>query len=374
MAWATGARPSSEFSRSLRALAGLSKSQFRRILEECRQGRLPLLETLVDRGLLSVERARAVLVQQLEAVLNELARFERVDLLFLQRNREHERPELTVELSDLALFSEPARSTVRPSSGLVHRICTEVSGVSWVEFIQGETVIEQEPSGILGRAPVGRAPIALVQHTLLDGAEFVALRSGRGALVGVALGEQRTLWCRVSASAAFRAAAAVHSSFVAAEPAPFSSSGWVDGLYPPSWVRGKGPLVSALGDFFHRSPELLAAFVLLSNGDWVGVGDGSLSSASCEGIVGRRASAFQVPADAFAGPQRDSEVELEDLGFRFRSLTTVEERAWCFATELDIEGVGSVWIFVRRSARLQVGWSALGALACFLEALPSHSL
>jgi len=350
--------------------AKITKEQFREVLEECRRKRLPLGETLVSWKLASIGQVRAALRHQISCALSELGRATGGQQVFLERAEGYKRyaSELTFELSEFDddPRAEPESGINGTSPGLLRRIREAVSEVGWIELLDGESVVEQDPPG-----PNQRVLLPVLRLTLRDGSELVTLRSSRGALVGVSLRGGRTLWCRVGVDSTFAAAVSALSAVAgfdaAALPTPREGP-------RRRWSIGdtQSAEVSELDDFLGRAPELMAALIVLPLGSELihGVGYQEIPFDWCKDLVRRRAPLFALERDVFSEPPEGTSADLERLGFCLRSVASAEAGFWCFGAELGSPRGASAWIFIKRDASQGLGWAYLTALTRRLDALP----
>ena len=364
IAWATDSRHAFAFTRYLQEHAAVSNQQLREVYDECRRNNLPLGETLVSWNLASFEQVRGALSHQIRGAIAQLAALDRADSVFLRRGREYQQyaTELTFDLSEFVadLPLAPSANSTRPR-GVVHQIREAVNDVSWVELLDGSGVVDRDPW-----SDEPRTPAALIQSTLLDDAKLVTVRTGRGTLVGAALAEQRTLWCRVPAGSTFGSAISALSALAGLETAATNAA--PTPTRAPSWMLGEASLVSELMAFLERAVDLVAVVWVTPSQGRVGAGKGDVEANFCMDIIDRRSAVFDVSPEAFVDPLR-SEVDGSEPGFHLRSLATAERGAWCFAAELGALA-GSLWLFLRRSASPGLGFAYLSALARQLEALP----
>jgi len=372
LAWATDSRHAFVFTRHLQEHAQLTKDQFREVLDECRRNHLPLGETLILWGLATLSQVRAALRHQIAFALTELSKATGGQQVFLERVEGYKRyaSELTFELSefDEELNPEPESGVTGSATpqGLLRQIRDAVSDVAWIELLEGESVVDQDPPGSAQRVlpPVPRL-------TLRDGAELVTLRSARGALVGVSLRGGRTLWCRVGVDSTFASAVSALSAVAGFDEAtlPTPRSGALR-----RWVFGDtmSPEVCELEDFLGRAPDLMAALLVLPVGKELvhGVGHQDIPFDWCRDLVRRRAPLFALERDVFSEPPPGTVQDFEGLGFCQRSIASAEAGFWCFGAELARPAGASVWIFIKREASQGLGWAYLTALTRRLDALP----
>ena len=373
VAWATDSRHAFVFSRHLQENAEITKEQFREVLDECRRKHLPLGETLLQWELATLGQVRAALRHQISCALSELARASGGQQVFLERTEGYKRyaSELTFALSEFDDELNPGpESGVNgnaTSQGLLRRIREAVSDVGWIELLEGESVVDQDPPGTGQRV---LPPV--LGLTLRDGAELVTLRSARGALVGVSLRGGRTLWCRVGVDSTFASAVSALSAVAgfdaAVLPTPLAGPRrrWTFGDAQSAEVR-------ELDDFLGRAPELMAALIVLPIGTELihGVGLQDIPFDWCKDLVRRRSPLFALERDVFSEPPLGASADLERLGFCLRSVASAEAGFWCFGAELGSPEGASAWIFIKREASQGLGWAYLTALARRLDALPN---
>ncbi len=362
IAWATDSEHRFAFASHLQEVAGIGAEEFRHVVEECRRDKLPLGETLVAWGLVSWEGVRRSLSHQIELALTLLTRIERGQAVFLERTYGSYDERLTFDLRDFVSAEKPSRpsapAALPPMSdrpGLAQHVRRSIDGVLWVEVFDGERIVEAEPE-VRG----ARLPAALVRTTLLDGADFVAMRSARSSVVGVGLSDKRSLWCRLSADSTFGSvvsavasiAAPVDKAIEAPPPRP-DVIAWAVGAHEPD---------DAIGAFMHRANDVLGAIVL--DGDSAsdpiaGCGSSALGAEPSVDIARRRARSFQgthLPADR-------EDKELGSMGFFLREMVTGERACWCFGAELDPSTGHTLWLFLDRRTSQGLGWAYLSALA-----------
>jgi len=371
VAWATSSTHPFEFARYIREHNKIDDTTFRHVVEECRRDKLPLGETLVAWELLTWDDVNAALRHQVRLALVTLSQLGVARTMFLERRRYMEyNAELTIELASVLPTQGPSPrkasgtriSTNPPTApGFAHQILESIEGAAWVELLEGEGLVEAAPA-----APTpSRVPPELVRTTLADDADFVAVRSTRGSILGARLARaSRSLWCTLAADSTFGAAVSTLWSLSVVHPLvsppPRSSDGraWEVGA-PDSSAAAEMRLV--LG----RAREVLAAFVLSSSGQpVVGIARGGLDE-GCVELLRRRTHVFAVPL--FEEPRGEDHVEntgtrMAALGFTFRTLVTGERAFWCFGAELLAAQGHTLWVLTDRNASQGLGWACLTAL------------
>ncbi len=200
VAWATSSSHPFEFSRFIRRSGKVDDETFRQVLAECRREKLPVGETLVAWGLVTMDDVKAALRHQIELVCSLLAAISAAQTMFLERKRFTEyNPELTVALGDVlpgATVAPLAVSTPTPApvamtpsrhDGPAQRVLNSVLGAQWVEVLEADRVVDAAPSG------PRRVKSALVKHSVADEVDFAALRNGPTTLFGIKR-EGGSLW------------------------------------------------------------------------------------------------------------------------------------------------------------------------------------
>jgi hypothetical protein len=242
-----------------------------------------------------------------------------------------------------------------------------------VELREAERLVEAAPE--VGHP--ARVPGPLIQSTIGDGADFVAIRSAFGSIIGARLARPgRSIWCSLAAESTFGAAVSTLWSLSALQR-------WSDEDGPPSmsrgtagWVAGDAalPAASEIQLVLERAREVLAAVVLSGGGQPItGIARGGLEAAECIGLLQKRAGIFGVPLfdGADDGPGVESDRRLATLGFTFRTVVTGERGLWCFGAEIGAEPAQTLWILTQRSAAQGLGWACLSALG---RAISRHRL
>lgn len=368
VAWATDSQHPFAFGSSLQESAAIDVDTFRHVVEECRRDRLSLGETLVAWGLASWEDVRASLLHQIRLALGVLASADEAtaQLLFLERSYRRYKEELTFELGELmveapspalAAASLPPMSTslaTRPD--LAKQLRSSIEGLSWVEVIEAERVVDSDPES---SGP--RVPSSLARTTLLDGADFVAVRAARSAIVGLSLGPARTLWSRLAPEATF---GAVVASISALAPRKSRASDAPSGPHTSAapWRVGGADAATmlAIDSFLDRAHDVLGVVVLAGEAETIvraGRASGRLDQDSCIDVARRRARCFTSGGVTASDPR-----PLASLGFYLRTLVSGEAELWCFGAELAPETGETVWLFLDRGSSQGLGWACLSAI------------
>jgi hypothetical protein len=371
IAWATDSRHPFAFAAHLQDTAGIDVDTFRQVIEECRRDRLPLGETLVAWGLATWEVVRSALGHQISLALSLLATTETGQTLFLTRGYAAYDEHLTFAIEDFTRSVErrsadaegapkpvpTVTDTPHQQPSLPRRLRSGVEGLSWVEVYEHERLTDGDPW-----SPTPRLPARLIRETLLDGAEFAAVRSTRSSLIGLGLAQPRSLWCRISAE----------STFGAVVSAIWSIAGGVEksSERPPprpdatAWTIGETAAASqeAIRSFLSRAHDVLGAVVLGRDpaGDPVfGSGSSILEPEVALDIARRRASALTL--DPLPGAD-DTERVLDSIGYSLKTMVSGEPKLWCFGSELDPECGETLWLFLDRRTSQGLGWAYLSAV------------
>lgn len=187
LAWATDSRRPQGFAGHLQRTAGIAAETLREVADECRRGMMPLGETLLSWGLVSAADLRLALAQQLREALALLRDDDDARALFLTREWSTCDPALTFDLD--AVLTSDVVPTIGSARSLHHR----VDGLTWVERYDGDRLVDTEPTT---ETPRTSAP--LLHATVLDDADFVALRHARGCTIGIKRADASSLWCRLA--------------------------------------------------------------------------------------------------------------------------------------------------------------------------------
>jgi len=377
IAWATDSRHPFAFAAHLQDTAGIDVDTFRQVVEECRRGRLPLGETLVEWGLATWDVVRGALAHQISMAFSLLATTETGQMLFLARGYATYDEQLTFGVEDFARAAAPVSPVVeltpasapppveapplkeisRPEANLAGRLRASVEGLSWVELYEDERVTDGDP-----RSPTPRVPLGLVHSTLLDGADFAAIRSTRSSLIGLGLARPRSVWCRISAESTFGAVVSAIWSIAGGLEKPMDrppprpdATAWSIGTCDPTSEE-------AVRSFVHRAQDVLGAVVLArdpSTAPVFGCGSSVLEPELALDIAKRR-----MPALAHTPLPGADETEraLDSIGYSLKTMVSGESRLWCFGSELDQESGETLWLFLDRRTSQGLGWAYLAAL------------
>jgi hypothetical protein len=386
IAWATDSDHPFAFTRHLQQTAGLDAEGFRDILESCKREKRPLGETLVDWGLVTQEQIREALQHQLDLALAALHALESGQTVFLDRTAQFAQynETLTFSLEELPSSAQmatlepappssrpltlpPSRNGDGPGAGSARALLDSADGMLWAEVLDGTKCIEAAPEA----SSRPRFPAEIVTRTLLDGAEFVAIRHPEGTLAGATLSSSQSIWCRLAPHATVGAAASALSTISSGA----QSASWdVSPIAPEpvSWKLGDeaAPVLEELRAFLDRAPEILGAVVTEAGAETrpSGMGRAPLIVETALELVTRRARALALPRLFEDGITRDADAE--GVGFHFRSMVTAERRVWCFGAELATHPNRMVWILLDRRSSQGIGWAYLTSLSRKLLHLP----
>ena len=367
VAWATEASHPFEFARFLKARCNIEDDAFRSVIEECRRSRRPLGETLVAWQLASWGDVYAALHHQIRLALGTLASCRLGSAMFLPREKYAAYDEkLTFELTDLLLTTrEPAAApgAAAPASGgpaaasssLARQLLEAVKGAAWVQLVEDGMAVDSASRA--GRPGVS---VRLVAATLGDGADFFALRTADGSLMGARLtAGGRELWCRVAADSTFGAAVAAlwsvgcirRKTVAPGSGTPASTARWESGVAIEAWR-------AELEQAFEFGRDVTAAALLAGDGEVIAaVGRGGFDPSHCEELIRRRAAVLALPAGELSG-------DLESLGFVFRTMVTGEDSLWCFGSQIyGAPAPVTLWVLVGRDSSQGVGWACLTSVA-----------
>lgn len=358
VAWATVSSHPFQFARHIMQHSRIDDATFKQVLEECRREKLPLGETLVEWGLVTWDTVRAALRHQVQLAIAALAELGAGRTMFLERKRFTEyNPELTIDLRDLVAELRAAGAPTSPAvaatdnggARFAQQLYESIEGATWVELLEEGELVDRAPAAAGG----SEVPAALAAVTLDDDADFVAVRSARGSIIGLNLSSpRRSLWCALAADSTFGAAVSTLWTLTAIGP-----SGDTAAIEPPApsggdWQIGDRQCSASkeIREFLDRAREVMAVVVLAAGCDpLVGVARGGLDAESCLTLLRRRARALTVDVfpDGDAGEQ---------------TLVTGERRLWCFGSELFGEPQQTLWVLTERKSSQGLGWACLAAL------------
>lgn len=377
IAWATDSTRPLAFTRHLLETAQIDVEIFREILESCRREKRPLGETLIAWGVATREEVLLALRHQIQMALALVRDAQPMQTLFLNRSSQFSDydAELTFSVDELlvARVSAPSAPPRRPAaavraprdpsaeSSAAMRLRASVDGVAWVETLDGTTLVEAVPEP----QPTTRLPARLVEQTLLDGAELVALRMSKTTIGGVALGGTGSLWCLATNGVTVGAIVTALESLAteSLERRVPSTAGAVHGEAADRscWSTGDGepPAMRALTEFVERAPELHAAFVTTQSGAPYGVGRSTTRPEELASLIARRASAL-ADRDVF---DESAHADVDADGLSSRRTMCAESDVCLFAAEIVTEGRSRfVWLVLARSCSKGLGWGYLTSL------------
>lgn len=361
VAWATDSSSPLAFSRWLLEHTGLTREVYLEVLESCRIDRLPLGETLVAWNVVSVEEIQSALRFQNSGALTHLQTCDVGKTIFLERKREFASYDarLTFELDDLVV-PPPRESSIIQGSGLLDRLTAEIPDADWFELLDGGVTVGQLPEG-----PSSRVDPRLAKASVLDGADLVAHRSARGTMLGVALGQHRSVWCRLDPEMAFATAlgticAAADVDIRTTPPMAFDPS---DAPNRPLQRIGNRPhVLRVLEAFLAQAPEVLGAVVAERGDTTAATMRRPWDPHVLTSLVERRSGLLDVSPSMSDAPPSSQGMH------RSRSLVTAERNLWCFGAEV---GTGIVrrtlWLFLDRGTAQGLGWAYLATLTRQLE-------
>jgi hypothetical protein len=355
LAWSVSSIGGNEFLRRLVEHHGLSSDAVHEVIEECRQTRARLGDTLIARDYATADQVRDALRSQLTDALHAAIAHPGAHSLFLPRFLDYSR-ELTFELDELAI--ETGAAAASASSELAQqRIATVLDRVPdalWVESIEGEIAVARSVRGVARPSEA----VHKLQHLLRDTAiDALALRSPAfGAVLGQRLPDiDGALWCAVGAGAKLGTASAVLAAAAGAPPdagpaAPLGEA-WHEALDPGA------PLVpSVFASAIETADDLIAGFALGTRGGPTGVWRGGASLDEHAAWGRRLLPALEVAAhDVF---DRAPGAPLYDLA----ALRALAGDAAYYGTLVPNRALG-VWIVLRRWTPQSLGWALLQAIA-----------
>ena len=367
IAWATDSGHPFAFASHIQERAEIDYEAFRQLVEECRREKLPLGETIVEWGLASWEVVRESLAYQIGQAILLLASVGAAQTVFLERVYAQYNDLLTFSLEDFLCEKSPGgdEASRLPSppqrlvdrAGLAHRLRLTIEGLAWVEVLDGEEILESDPE-----SKASRVSLELLRSTLLDGADFAALRSALGSIVGLSFFQpRRSLWCRLDADSTFGSVISAISSMV------MVADKNADRVTPRrdviAWSLGdSSACCGEIDSFMHRAEEVLGVVILSRDPaaePVIARGCRDIEPERCLTIARRRATSlmqWRLPVSDVSNKRLDS------IGFYLRTMVTSEARLWCFGAEISPETGRTLWLFIDRRNSQGLGWAYLSAL------------
>lgn len=371
VAWATDSSHPYEFSKELRSRANMDEQVFREVVESCRRDRLPLGETLVAWKIASLEEVRAALEHQVRIALASLATHEAASKVFLERRAFAQYDErLTFRLAEVlgprdaspaaAIPAAPAvvaavadpRREVREAAARARELLAAMKGATRVELIEGDRSL-----AIAGDARGSQVSGAFRTAALQGGADFVALRSDAGTLIGARLADTaREMWAELPPDATI--GVAVASLYTAGVLVRLTRARRGTDLV--RWRCGSADVEARLGNPFGFGRDVLAV-VVLAGDDLVVASGHSLDEAESVALARRHRAVL-------SAPPREGEPSGAPGASGPRTIVAGEERVWCFGAEVPEAGAGTTaWVLTRRDGAQGIGWACLAALSRALD-------
>lgn len=369
VAWATTSTAPFEFARYIRDNCSIDAETLRTVVEACRHERLPLGETLIQWGLVTLRDVENAVRRQVAGAISSLTGLTAPRHLFLRRPHFAQyNPALTLPLADvLPLGAPPAAPPLSDGERDDHGsadLLQRVEGARWVMVVRSGRVVEVAPHDVVAAAPEG------VERAFATGAEVVAIRSPRGSLIGLRSSPETFLLCALETDAAFGGAVTRLTSLLEERTPPSPGSRPT----PSDEDSDDEPIVFGerhrreaieMRLMLGRASEILGAIMLDEHGrELSGACRMPMTRATCSALALRR-RALLAPFEAEHAPSW--------MGMARRSVGTLESDGWCFGAELSGPGGPVVWLFTSRSAAQGLGWACLFALIRSLKALDQHT-
>jgi hypothetical protein len=367
IAWATSSKAELAFSRDLLRRTGVDRETFREIVEDCRKSRRPLGETLVAWNLATREDVRESLRLQVQHALSTLDGRDDVATIFLERGERYMSYDTALTFETAEVVPEPrARNDTRRSSAppnLIDHVLAVLPDVRWIEVRRSGRVELVHPTSTSAHDST-----ETVRELAFGGdVDVVAVRAGLGALVGLAYGEDRTVWlCPDRETSIGAVLAAIGSLLHGPDPQPRRTAPLGA---PRSVGEGCEACRRAVCDCLARLPELAAVALRDAHGhDFTCYREGfDIDSASH--LQARRSDILRVDAivDDISHP-RDTQVDA--YGISNRSLLLGRHDEWHLASTLLDGTHRTLWLTTSRHASLGLAWALMTATVRELARVP----
>jgi hypothetical protein len=355
LAWGVSSIGGNEFLRRLVEHHGLSSDAVHEVIEECRQTRARLGDTLIARAYATADQVRDALRSQITDALLAALAHPGAHGLFLPRFLDYSR-ELTFELDELGIETGAAAASAGTelAQQRIATVLDRVPAALWVESIEGGIAVARSVRGVARPSEAVYRLQLLLRDTGLDA---LALRSpAHGAVLGQRLpGMDGALWCAVGAGAKLGAASAVLEAAAGAPPAPGAAAPLGDAWHEA--VDPGAPLVpSVFAGAIEAADELIAGFALGTRGGPTGVWRGETSLDEHAAWGRRLVPALEVAThDVF---DRPAGALLYDL----TALRALAGGTAYYGTLVPNRALG-VWIVLRRRTPQSLGWALLQTIA-----------
>lgn len=368
LVWATDSKHPFAFGRHLERTTRVDDVSFRRIVERCRRDKLPLGEALVDSGLATFDEVRTSLAFQVRQAIELLGSLDAMRCIFLERSYAEYNPQLTFSISEFVIEDSnappPAREQARHASdgeseSLARQLRDAIASVSWVEILAGDAVQDASPLGT-GQQ---RTPQGVINASLQDGADFVAIRSSGGNLVGLSLpGENRSLFCHLGAGSSL--GAVLSTLWALSRPDQMTLPGSRAIPTSPRFFAGSttSPGSVEVADLLQRAPEIRAVVVLDEDPERpvrLGIARPRLDVERLLGLARRRQPCLDIESVSL-WDERDESVR--SLGYYLETMVSGEGDAWCFGAHTGRSKTETLWLFIDRNSSQGMGWAYLSAL------------
>ncbi|MDP1829336.1 MAG: hypothetical protein Q8L48_39085 [Archangium sp.] len=356
IAWGTTTAERFVFRRHLTSAFQVDEQALQAALAEGQRSRRPLGETLVARGILTLDQVREGLRAQVVSALASLERCAGGQTLFLPRGANYATfdASLTFELGDLA----PQRATPLPTQEAdeaLAQLSAAVPELTWAAALSGREVL----ASVRGAPP---AAVLELGNRLTPGTDLLAVRASGGNLVGGMIrGSDRSLWCGLPEEASITSALWAIAGAAERPHAPAE----------PGCARGQ---FEAFGESSHSTEgvqEILeraicpvGVVVLDRSGtpDLWALARGPLDPAELAQVATQRQRVLD--ADVYATRPRRGR---GTAALAFQSVLVGDSRWWWFGADLVTTEVASIWLALPRNASQGLGWALLATLSRHLS-------
>jgi len=351
IAWGTTTAERFVFRRHLVTAFHIDEQTLQDALAEGQRARRPLGETLVARGILTLDQVREGLKAQVLSALTSLERCVGGQTLFLPRGANYASYEasLTFALEEL-LPPQAEAAPVLPAEHALATLEEAVPELKWAAALRGRDVL----ASVRAAPPVS---VLELGNRLTPDTDLLAVRSSGGNLVGgMSTNGERSLWCGLPAEASISGALWAITG-AAERPPPPSDPGCARGRYE---AFGETSLTTeGVQAILERAVCPVGAVVLDRSGTpdlWV-LARAPLDPGELAQVAAQRQRVLD--ADVYGTRWHPP----GGAALSFQSVLVADSRWWWFGADLVAAQAASLWLALPRSASQGLGWALLATLA-----------
>jgi hypothetical protein len=356
IAWGTTTAERFVFRRHLTSAFSVDEQALQDALAEGQRSRRPLGETLVARGILTLDQVREGLRAQVVSALASLERCAGGQTLFLPRGANYGSYDasLTFELGDLV----PRRATPVPAveaDDALAQLRMAVPELTWAAALRGRELL----ASVRGVPPIS---VLELGHRLTPGTDLLAVRASGGNLVGGMIrGTDRSIWCGLPEEASITSALWAIAG-VADRPHAPAEPGCARGHFEA--FGDSSSCTAGVQEILERAICPVGVVVLDRSGtpDLWALVRAPLDPHELAQVATQRQRVLD--ADVYSTrPRRGRGATV----LAFQSVMVGDSRWWWFGADLVTAEAASMWLALPRAASQGLGWALLATLSRHLS-------